>query len=60
MNLLEKGFSIILNNNLEILWISEDFSLYLGYHTDELIGEPVSKIVETDIKVKLTSQNSSG
>ncbi|ACO04840.1 MAG TPA: sigma-54-dependent Fis family transcriptional regulator [Persephonella sp.] len=53
MNLLEKGFSIILNNNLEILWISEDFSLYLGYHTDELIGEPVSKIVETDIKSKV-------
>ncbi|WP_457622580.1 sigma-54 interaction domain-containing protein [Persephonella sp.] len=50
MNPLENSFSIILDNNFDITWISEEFALYLGYQTEELIGKPVNLIVETDLK----------
>ncbi|WP_457640717.1 sigma-54 interaction domain-containing protein [Persephonella sp.] len=53
MELLENSFSIILNGNFNIVWISEEFSLYLGYPKDDLIGKPISEIVETDIRSKI-------
>ncbi len=54
MNLLENSFSILVNNNLRISWISEDLANFLGYSKDSVIGKEIDFISE-DIRQKLSN-----
>ncbi len=54
MNLLENSFSVLINNNLKISWISEDLASFLGYSKEAVIGKDID-ILSGDIRQKLSN-----
>ncbi len=54
MHLLENTFSILINNNFRITWISKDFANFLGYEREDIIGEHLDFITDENIKDKIS------
>jgi len=54
MELIENTFSLILNNNFKIIWISTDLSNFLGYEKEYLIGKTIDFITDEDIRNKIS------
>ncbi len=49
MKVFEESFSLLINKNLFIQWINEDFAYYLGYTKDDLIGKSASYIIDNNV-----------
>ena len=49
MKVFEESFSLLINKNLFIQWISEDFAYYLGYTKEDLIGKSASLILDKKV-----------
>ena len=49
MKVFEESFSLLINKNLFIQWISEDFAYYLGYTKEDLIGKTASLILDKKV-----------
>ncbi len=49
MKVFEESFSLLINKNLFIQWISEDFAYYLGYTKEDLVGKTVSIILDKKV-----------
>ena len=49
MKVFEESFSLLINKNLFIQWISEDFAYYLGYTKEDLIGKGASLILDKKV-----------
>ncbi len=53
MEFIENTFSLILNNNFKITWISTDLSNFLGYEKEYLLGKTIDFITDEDIRNKI-------
>ncbi len=49
MKVFEESFSLLINKNFFIQWISEDFAYYLGYTKEDLIGKTASLILDKKV-----------
>ncbi len=49
MKVFEESFSLLINKNLFIQWISEDFAYYLGYTKEDLVGKTASLILDKKV-----------
>ena len=49
MRIFEESFSLLINKNFFIQWISEDFAYYLGYTKEDLIGKTASLIIDKKV-----------